>query len=143
MLQIRFLSPSGEDIDDPEISGLRELVLTRGEEYWNVGSGEAGIDRIKNGELTRLRLIFHKGLGFYIVYLDPVGNRFVSLGPGSFQQVVAPPVGGDPLYLPAKFFVSRPAAWDVIEVFCESGRRSSRVSWANSEELDWHHPAPG
>ena len=137
----KFLSPLGEEIDIADVSKLKQLVLTRGEEYWSIGSGEAGIDFVKNGQVSKLRLIFYKGLGFHIVYLDPEGNRFISLGPGTFDQLVAPRVGGDPLYLPAKFFLSPQTTWQVIKSFCNSGRQSPRVSWANSEELDWRPPS--
>ena len=145
MPTLRFLPPIGDDIDLKDLDKVRDLVFHRGEEYWNSGSGEAGLDRTERNETAKLRLVFDKSLGFYIVYIDQKGERFTSLGTGVPARIVSPFVGGDPLPLPSKFFVPIELAWRVIEEFCNTGNRSSQISWLVSKDLNWNFgtPSPG
>jgi hypothetical protein len=137
MAQVTFLPPIGDDIAGPPLSTLKDLVFDAGEVYWNSGSGEAGLNYVEAGEITKLRMIFDKNFGFYLVYIDAQGGRFTSLGPGDFEKIATPFVGGDPIRVPSRFFLPVDSAWTVIKEFCETGQKSSRTAWLRAKDLDW------
>lgn len=46
-------------------------------------------------------------------------------------------VGGDPWVLLGKMFLDRILSLEVIKFFLEEGKKSDRVNWSTSGELNW------
>ncbi len=87
-------------------------------------------------------LTYEEAHGFYLEYVTEYKQCFVSLGEGSFDEVVAPHVGGDPLPLPAAFFVTPLEASRIVEEFLCSGTRGQSIKWGLRSEQGWHYGYP-
>ena len=138
----RFYAPTGERMENPNPTYLRDRILNEGPDYWNTGSGDGGLDFRQGAGKTNLQLIFDESYGFNLVYTQLDGRRFVSIGPGDYEHVVSLYVGGNPVRLPSKFFVDKDLAWGAVAEFLRTGGKSSKVTWANDDELNWDYGIP-
>ncbi len=139
MSKLTFSAPSGEVLENPELSDIKKLILTKGERYWNTGSGDGGFDFYYETGNANLQLIFDKKWGFYLLYRGADKKSYTSFGPGDFDHTVSPGVGGDPLLLPTKFFVPRERAWEAVEEFCKSGQKSAKITWMDNAKVKWNY----
>lgn len=143
MTTIEFFSPpDGEIIRNPKPESLKELVLNRGEDYWNAGAGQGSLDRKQRGRSLQLLLTFSTDHGFYLEYIDRNDVYFVSMGEGTFDQTVTVEVGGDPILLPTAFFISPDQAWAAVEEFCATGKRTTAIRWKDRSEVNWDYGIP-
>lgn len=140
MNTIEFFSPpDGDEVTNPDKKWLRDLVLNKGEDFWNAGAGQGSLKFSGPDGTVELLLTMEQSLGFYLEYIDQNSVYYVSLGNGSFEDTVTVYVGGDPLVLPSAFFVSREVAWTAVEEFCNTGQRSDALTWKDRSEVNWHY----
>lgn len=134
-----FSPPDGEIVMNPELDQLRDLIMNKGEDYWNAGAGQASLKRHQNGATIELLLMMEPSLGFYLEYIDPQNVYYVSLGEGSFDKTATIYIGGDPVLLPTVFFVPRESACAAVEELYRTGQRSERINWKRRSEVSWHY----
>ena len=135
MKRIEFTSPAdGDVIINPDIAMLRILFLYVGEEFWNSGSGDSCIDFYDAGIENSLEILFSEPEGFYLRY-KAKGQDFHTANQLDFSKVTTIYVGGNPLVLPVKFFVSRDAAFEAVRYFCKSGFRLDSLTWLDDDAL--------
>ncbi len=137
-----FSPPDGEIVENPAPDRLRNLILNEGEDYWNAGAGQASLTCREDGSTKVLLLTMEPSLGFYLEYVDPDKVYYIPFKGGTFDDTVTVYVGGDPLLLPAAFFVPRELAWAAAEEFCRSGGRTDKITWKNRTEVNWHYGYP-
>jgi hypothetical protein len=118
---------------------MRDVILSKGEDYWNIDSGSGAIDLYDSTAHLYLHLIFKTGIGFHIIHgCDPgEGPRFVAVGGADFESKVTVYVGGDPAFIPLALFISRELAWSVVQEFLISGSRTNVVEWKRTSEVRW------
>ena len=129
--------PNGRVILDPHISFLKQLVLEGGGDYWNAGSGESTTVYSHDGKQSRLTLMLHEPLGFYLEHVDVDGQHFSSLGPPDAKGRAKVYVCGEPMFIPVSCFVPRELAWAALQSFCKTGGRSKSINWIIRSTLDW------
>ncbi|NJM15276.1 MAG: hypothetical protein HC896_07770 [Bacteroidales bacterium] len=140
MTEILFNSPpDGHVFKNPDLNLFRTLIFHGQSQYWNAGAGQALIELINQGEESLLALTFHQDMGFQVEVKLGDEPYFVCLGNGDFDNTVTVHVGGEPLLLPTKFFVTKQTTWDIVQYFCETGQRNNDYQWASVEELNWHY----
>ena len=134
---IQLISPMAEEINEPSLNQLVELVLHEGSMYWNSGCGAAELIFYSEGERTSLELIFERQAGFYILFKDEDGKRFMAKSQGNPSQVFTPYVGGEPMPIPGVFFVPRQLAAIAVEYFHQTGKPTPQITWVDSSDSDW------
>jgi hypothetical protein len=134
-----FSPPDGEIIQNPQLDWLKDLILNKGEDYWNAGAGQASLKRHENGATIELLLTLEPSQGFYLEYIDPQNVYYVSLGEGTFDKTVTVYVGGDPVLLPTAFFISRKLALAAVEELCSSGCRTTKITWKQRRDVKWNY----
>jgi hypothetical protein len=137
-----FSPPDGNTLTDPDVAFLKKLVLTGGDDYWNSGAGQGSLKYSGVNEKKELLLTFHERNGFSLEYIDSRDVYYVSLGCGDFNHSVKVYVGGDPLILPTKFFVSRELACAAVEDFCLTGQPTPKIKWGKRSEQKWDYSCP-
>jgi hypothetical protein len=134
--------PDGATIPAPKPEWLRDLVLRAGKEYWNAGAGQAALTW-QGGEVrTVLLLTFEETLGFYLEYVDPRSCYYVSVHDDREPRTVTVYVGGNPLLLPSRFFVSRRSAWEAVAHFLRTGEKNDAVRWEERNKQNWDYGTP-
>jgi hypothetical protein len=142
MSTTEYFAPAGESVTNPDPDRLKELILNGGEDYWNVGSGQASLEYVEDSGRTALLLALEPSLGFYLEYVNRNKVYYVPVGEGPLDRTVTIYVGGDPMPLPTAFFVSRELAWDAVELMCRSGERTPKINWKERSETNWHYGYP-
>jgi hypothetical protein len=136
----KFCSPAdGDIIENPDISFLRILILYVGKEYWNSGAGQGYITYVKDNKDQQLLITFDQDWGFYLEFQSNQEDTQVTLGKGNFENTVSPYIGGNPVLLPTKFFITREKALLAIEKFVKTGDRTNQITWGKESEQNWHY----
>jgi hypothetical protein len=143
MSSIEFFSPpDGDTLTNPDRDWLKKLVVEPSRNYWNSGAGQASLKWHGDNGATELLLVFDQDHGFSLEYIDQNKVYYVPLGDGDFDHTVKVYVGGEPVVLPTKFFVSKERTWVAVEQFLKDGNRSNDLNWARRSELKWHYGYP-
>lgn len=138
MKKTEFWSLDGETIFSPDISFLRILILYVGAEYWCLGAG-SGYFYYKNKNNSSIEIMFDKDLdGFYLQYNGQDGG-FHSYSKEEEERIIIGYVGGNPLNLSSRFFVSRKKTLKAIEYFLETGKRIELDIWISSDTINWDY----
>lgn len=136
MAEMIFITPEeGSEVVAPDPHWLRELVLSRGADFWCSGSGQGWLKHPGGAELL---LAFATGHGFYLEYIDH-SNYWITLSPERREGKVSLWVGGDPIIVSVRFFVPADLAWAAVEEFCATGKRAKALSWVPRNEVDWNY----
>ena len=138
---ITFEEPNGNVIKSPSPNLLQEIILCKGKEYWELGSGEASLDFVDAHLKSFLILIFsYSSNEYYIEYYPrqretnpylPVSD--LSKEGGYFEVIVS----GELYRLPSIAFVSRKKASEIIEVFAKTGMMCRNTIWKRKSDFDW------
>jgi len=139
MKQTKFFSPPyGDVILNPDLLFLEILVLYVNDEYWCSGSGDSYIEYEDEAKTSRIEILFSLEYGFYLRF-QAWQEDYHSLGLGDFTNTVTVYVGGDPLLLPTKFFITREQALLVVKEFCQTGKRINKINWGKDEDINWNY----
>src|SRR5262245_56288579 len=117
--RIIFNIPDGREELNPSPESLRELVLSRGDEFWAAGSGQAAIEFKGTETGSRLLLMGLQDAGFFLIFEPAEGDSLASINPSSTVDgaQVTVYVGGEPMEVPRQFFLDKETAWRVIGDF--------------------------
>ncbi|MBM4070734.1 MAG: hypothetical protein FJ271_17530 [Planctomycetes bacterium] len=138
MANITFLTPNGDILEKPSMDLLENVVLNRGEEYWNINAG-GGSRSYQAGSLkTTLDLNLDKDRGFYFLFISMEGHFVVDYS-GDFSHAVEIWQGGEPAYYPAALIVPKGEAWTIVRAFCETGEKSRKYKWTLRKHLKWDY----
>jgi hypothetical protein len=115
---------------NPDLEELRRIVLNPKGPGWDFG--DARIRYEARGEQFTLIVLSHLELGYYLKYIDPRDEEWLSLGDASrLTEVVVP----DDWEASIGLFIPPDRAWLAIEEFCQSGTRSNRIAWIRPEAV--------
>jgi len=131
MGQITFIAPDGEERLDPSREFLKELILKRGDEYWQSGSGDAALWFDYDEERrARLILIENEPEGFFLLYESPdEGMYYCPTNEAELEQTITVYVGGEEMEVSVGHFLNKQVAWLAVEDFLQSGERSAKLKW--------------
>jgi hypothetical protein len=130
--KIVFSLPEGREQVNPSPDSLRELVLSRGDDFWAAGSGQAALEfkGVEGG--SRLLLTALDKVGFFLIYEPSKGESLCPINPSDSaqeQDSVTVYVGGEPMEVPRQNFLDKETAWRVIGDFLHDGQPSPRIKW--------------
>ena len=130
--EIVFSVPEGGEQVNPSADSLRELVLSRGDDFWAAGSGQAALEfkGVEGG--SRFLLTALDEAGFFLIYEPSQGESLCSIDPSAAakeRDSVTVYVGGEPMEVPRQNFLDKETAWRVIGDFLHNGQPSPRVGW--------------
>jgi hypothetical protein len=129
---ITFIAPDGVDRIAPSPEELRELVLNRGDDYWQADAGDAAIwyDR-EDGSRSRLILVEDERHGFFLLYEAPDGDGgyLCPVEEQATDETVTVYTGGEPMEVEARRFVSKEKAWEAVEYFLQTGEANPKLNW--------------
>ncbi len=131
MKKITFLTPSGEDIENPPEAILENFIYAKDETYWNSNAGDAGLwyDESENRK-AELNIVFERSYGFRFVYSSYQDNAdYLLKSDNNLQKEILLYVGGEPIKYSAADFVNKDIAWQVIKEFLHSGNQSPKFQW--------------
>jgi hypothetical protein len=131
MKKITFLTPNGEDIENPSEEILENFIYEKDETYWNSNAGDAGLWYDENdSRKAELNIVFEKNYGFRFIYSSYQDNMDYLLKSGNnLQKEISLYVGGEPVKYSADDFVNEDIAWQVIKEFLSSGNRNPKFQW--------------
>ncbi len=131
MKKITFLTPSGEDIENPSAEILENFIYEKDETYWNSNAGDAGLWYDENdSRKAELNIVFEKNYGFRFVYSSYQDNADYLLKlDNNLQNEISLYVGGEPIKYSAADFVNKDIAWQVVKEFLNSGNQTSKFQW--------------
>jgi len=136
---IEFISPAdGDVLQNPDVLFLKILIMYVNEEFWCSGSGVTELNYQDQKLKSYLEIYFNVEFGFYIRYKS-WQEDYHSLGLGDLVNIVSVYVGGDPVLLPTKFFVTREEALLVVKEFCQTGKRTDKINWGKDQDINWHY----
>ena len=132
-----YVGPDGQMCDHPSRDFLHELVMRRGNEYWQSGTGDAVLGF--NDRREELFLMMREQYGFHLRHLDdtPVRDYYVPVTSENYQDTGVIYVGGDVTQLPLAFFISRELAWIAVQEFLHTGGRAPELTWVPLSEQLW------
>src|SRR5215469_9479363 len=120
MVTVELTGPSGATIFQPSAE-LVVGLLRKGDEYWESGSGDMGIDVVVSsiGAKRSMIVIARRALGVHLELYGEAGARdyLLSVKPGGEERAVAVWVGGAKHYLPSATFVRAAEAEEAILKF--------------------------
>lgn len=135
MPRVFFQDPGGDHFGNASVDELREFIFNGGDDFWNVGSGQGGLDFFENEVDKREKsTLFIKRLedfGFMI------GHRFNRSNENIYTLTALPhtgetveaAIGGEPNLFYREYFVPRETAWRAIEYFMRTGDRLPELNW--------------
>ncbi len=135
-MKITFNPPSGPEIEHPQSSYVKSLILDETSSYWESGGGDAAVRYIDDQGHTYSEMIFliRDPMGVYIQFFPANGVNTVAYNSGSDLQSEAEITVthcGSPLTLPTHYFVDRQTAAQIIGIFVENGngQQPSGFNW--------------
>ena len=128
--KVRLRLPTGEEVDNPSSALLEELILSKDQAYWAYQAGDVGLDfESPNGEAA-ITMLLKEPYGIFIQHTAPNEEQeFCAVGQSGKDEDVVVYVGGEPMHIPAKQFVSRPLALRAVEEFRRTGERTKELPW--------------
>jgi hypothetical protein len=125
-----FRIPTGqsETLDDP--GPILERVLDAGSEFWNIGSGDAAVERGSPYDPLMLELYFDRRDRFQVRYRLPgASESLIARDPehGTEEAVIS--VGGTRMKLAAGTLLTREATAQVVRHFCETSEKHPGYEW--------------
>lgn len=129
---------NGHTVKFPDPLLVKVLILYVGKEYWCSGAGSGYFD-YKNDLSSGIEIMFMEELdGFYLRYSGRDGG-FHSYNKEVEEKIVIGYVGGNPLNLSSRFFISRENTLKAIEYFLETGKRTDLDIWINGDIINWDY----
>jgi hypothetical protein len=128
---VTFVAPDGSETVNPDRTELIEALQTKGPDYWETGSGDAGLNFQRGGNaFAEMIVMVRKDLGVFVQHLYcEDGNEYVLSTDADVSEEVTIDQGGEPWTLPKAFFVPNETAADAIAKFCETGERVESLKW--------------
>jgi hypothetical protein len=135
MAEVVFVVPeNGDEVASPDLGWLHEAVLHGGTDFWCSGSGQGWLKRADGAELL---LAFAPGHGFFPEYIGQQQDHWMPCSQKSGNGKVPIWIGGDPMIVSERFFVSPELAWAAVEEFCSSGKRTNHIGWILQCDAEW------
>jgi len=135
MAQVVFIVPeNGSEITSPDMDWLRGMVLRGGRDFWCSGSGQGWL---KHADGPELLLAFAEGFGFFPEYIGRDGDHWIPFSKTRGDGKVTVWIGGDPIVVSERFFVSPELALSTIEEFCATGGRTNQINWIRKSDVNW------
>src|SRR5690242_12064871 len=100
-MKFRFRVPDGESLDLSDPDPVIERVLHAGADFWNVGSGDAGLEMGSEYDPLVLELYFGRGR-FQVRYKPPGGWPQTAYGADHAPRAAIINIGGTPKKLAAE-----------------------------------------
>jgi hypothetical protein len=132
MIRTIFRDTMGKWHENPSPDWLKSLIYNRGDDFWDVGAGDTGIDFYLNGEQkAHINLKGIERYGFMVnhEYCGEAGPYRVLTTGEQTDEVVKAVVGGEPHPCFRKYFVPKETAWEAIEHFLHTGERKKDLHW--------------
>ena len=132
MADIFFRAPSGESHENPAREWLKELIFDRGDDFWDVETGEAVVEYREDGRRkSKLLLTGLEEYGFMLHHYFASGDeRELVLTSGEpTGEVVEAVIGGEPVPCRREYFVPRETAWEAVAHFLQTGERKAGLNW--------------
>ena len=135
MTEVVFVVPeNGAEVESPDMDWLRDRVLHGGKDFWCSGSGQSWL---KHSKGAKLLLSFVAGYGFFPEYISFQQDHWIAFSEKPDGDKVPVWIGGDPIIVSERFFVSPELAWAAVKEFCSSGERTSNMNWVRRSDVDW------
>jgi hypothetical protein len=142
MSRIVFHGPVGREVLDPSLEFLHAIILSPSEGYWVQGSGGGTLEFLGTGpSKSRLLILPHEGLGYYLKYLEIIRNRIETtwLSLGDKDKLSEVTTCSDEWLASVGLFLAPADAAIAIEDFVVTGQPSQRVDWIKPDAI----PAEG
>src|SRR5262245_33688551 len=146
-MDVAFRPPDGSYLLNPPIELLRDLILSKGEEYWQRGGGGGQIiagesplfdeDGIQVRQAKRLGLSLKEPYGFILTFAsEPTDELFVSITSPDYSQTTTVFVG-DKWTVPIAFLVSRNDTWNAVTEFVRTEKQPTTITWGKLSDQKW------
>jgi|SRR5579875_1067090 len=132
-MRLAFRPPLGEDIENPAMELLHQLIVSPDPGYWDEGSGGGTVDYFTEQSKTSLMIFPHSTHGVYLRFYDEKNNPWLSLG--NKEKLSECVECNDEWYISVGLFVAKEKAWLAVRDFCLSGRKSPEVKWIPPSEI--------
>jgi hypothetical protein len=134
--RIVFQSPSGLEIENPEMKQLMGYIIEQFPQYWHQGHG-GGIVDFYDGNNRHLRLLIlpHDEYGIYLQYVKKGINEETWLSLFDHMKLNTTAECGDELYASIGLFLPKEKAWLAVEEFCKTGERTEKIDWVSPSDI--------
>lgn len=129
-MTFRMRFPTGEEQELDDAGSILDLILHKGPDFWNVGSGDAGVERGPADNPVTLGLYFDGRDRFQLRLFVPGEYPAIALDPtrGESREAVIK-VGGTPMTLATETLLSRDDTAAIVRHFCETGEKHPDYDW--------------
>jgi hypothetical protein len=150
-----YSGPDGAKVANPSVDFLEGIIFRERNRYWSVGSGDSELSVVDHRGKETIAIIHDEPAlafwlverhGFFFIYIDKRKKQveqFVPFAGGESKPWVEHIVGGVEMYVPRACFVSRPFAWEVVQEFLRTKKRSPSIPWVSRFALEFPYPAAG
>jgi hypothetical protein len=125
-----FRIPSGqsEKLDDP--GPILERVLGAGAEFWNIGSGDAAVEKGSPYNPLMLELYFDGRDRFQVRYHLPGGSgSLIAQDPEHGTDAAVISICGTRMKLDAGTLLTREATAQIVRHYCETSEKHPGYEW--------------
>ncbi|QMV15562.1 hypothetical protein [Vibrio spartinae] len=134
---VTYCPPDGDDIENPDVELIRNIVLYENEGYWKQGSGESGIEI--QGVNEQLIFFNYQDRGVFIMLSPDYEVPVVSSTNNKVQETLVHHIGGNEFRFPDCCLFPKADAWTIIQNFIVSGMKTEKFQWVELYDLDFEH----
>jgi hypothetical protein len=128
-MEFRFRIPTGETEKLTDPAPILARVREAGSEFWNIGSGDAGVETGSPYAPLTLELYFDGEEHFQLRYTTPGGDSLTALDPRHGKASATIKVGGTPMKLAPGTLLPREEAAEIVRHFCATGEKHPDYAW--------------
>ncbi|TGX55006.1 hypothetical protein E5A73_06090 [Sphingomonas gei] len=128
-MEFRFRIPTGETEELTDPAPILARIREDGSAFWNIGSGDAGIETGSPYAPLTLELYFDGEAHFQLRYTTPDGDSVTARDPRHGKASATIKVGGTPMKLAPGTLQPREAAAEIVRHFCATGEKHPDYAW--------------
>jgi hypothetical protein len=138
MKNIIFYPNTGDDIVNPNLNLLKDVIFNYNANYWSMqeGTGDSGIKIVNNGIDLWLIFFYDEPYGFFLYY----DVQFVPIQKGiplKDDIVVEHLVGGEPMRIPSICYRNREEAWEIVLDFINEQKMNQKFNWVRLDDIEY------
>ena len=106
MKEIKFGTPMGEIINNPDFEKIERLIMNREIEFWESGSGQSIIEYSDGNLTSTLYICIAEDYGFYVEFCKN-NKYYIILKDEDFKDTTEVYIEGEPILVPRSMFIDK------------------------------------
>ena len=139
MKEIKFGTPMGEIINNPDFEKIERLIMNRGIEFWESGSGQSIIEYSDDNLTSTLYICIAEDYGFYLEFCKN-NKYYIILKDEDFKDTTEVYIEGEPILVPRSMFIDKKETVEQVRSIFYSGDVDyTTCNWVEKEKVNWEY----